>query len=365
MPRSRSSVVEVVAAPDLGDRTITIVPPRIEEEARKEENDVLSDFGERHPEILGALLDAASHGLRILPDLKLDKLPRMADFAKWAAACEGAYAEKGSFMKAYAENRANAMSALLENEVVASVVVKLALPWQGQIGALLPMLTGMISVEQAKSQEWPKTPRGLSSVLRRIMPLLREHGIMVEPPLKNDKTRTWQIWAVGGPAPPKQPEQQPESKPLKTREKTGVSGGVGGSGCSFPYFRERQGNGADRPHSSIIGKQQPEQPKQPEVADSVNGPNSLGLGNLSCCCPHDSPEQPERQTESGSEPDGLDIPQFLDRRNCAPAEAQHCEQCHGRIDSSEQPHTVRDRRVWLHDQCVRFYRAGQSRIDKR
>jgi hypothetical protein len=33
---------------------------------------------------MGALLDAVSHGLRALPQVRRDRLPRMADFALWA-----------------------------------------------------------------------------------------------------------------------------------------------------------------------------------------------------------------------------------------------------------------------------------------
>jgi len=40
--------------------------------------------------ILGALLEAASHGLRTLSVVCLKQLPRMADFALWATACETA-----------------------------------------------------------------------------------------------------------------------------------------------------------------------------------------------------------------------------------------------------------------------------------
>ena len=40
--------------------------------------------------LLGALLDAVSHGLQVLPDVHLQRLPRMADFARWAAAWETA-----------------------------------------------------------------------------------------------------------------------------------------------------------------------------------------------------------------------------------------------------------------------------------
>jgi hypothetical protein len=44
------------------------------------------DFDTARPRILGSLLDAVSLGLRKPPDIHLEHLPRMADFALWAAA---------------------------------------------------------------------------------------------------------------------------------------------------------------------------------------------------------------------------------------------------------------------------------------
>jgi hypothetical protein len=42
--------------------------------------------------VLGALLDAVAHGLRNLPHLRCQPLPRMADFALWATAGGTAFA---------------------------------------------------------------------------------------------------------------------------------------------------------------------------------------------------------------------------------------------------------------------------------
>jgi hypothetical protein len=51
------------------------------------------------PRILGALLDAVVHGLRALGRVHLDRLPRMADFALWATACETAVSPAGTFAR--------------------------------------------------------------------------------------------------------------------------------------------------------------------------------------------------------------------------------------------------------------------------
>jgi hypothetical protein len=48
------------------------------------------EFEIARSQILGALLDAAAHGLHVMPGVRLERLPRMADFALWAMACETA-----------------------------------------------------------------------------------------------------------------------------------------------------------------------------------------------------------------------------------------------------------------------------------
>jgi hypothetical protein len=58
------------------------------------------EFEPARPRILGALLDALAEGLRELPRVRLVRLPRMADFALWATACETALWPAGSFARA-------------------------------------------------------------------------------------------------------------------------------------------------------------------------------------------------------------------------------------------------------------------------
>ena len=63
----------------------------IAEHQRRPEHALWREFELARPHILGALLDAAAHGLHMLPRVRLERLPRMADFALWATACEGAF----------------------------------------------------------------------------------------------------------------------------------------------------------------------------------------------------------------------------------------------------------------------------------
>jgi hypothetical protein len=71
--------------------------------------DNLSDLPHWISDALCRLLEAASHGLRTLSGVCLKQLPRMADFALWATACETVLWPAGTFMRAYEENRSAAI----------------------------------------------------------------------------------------------------------------------------------------------------------------------------------------------------------------------------------------------------------------
>src|SRR5262249_52909435 len=79
-----------VSPPDLGDRAIFLTLAPIGEAQRRPETELWREFEIARPRILGALLDAVVHGLQTMGRVHLDRLPRMADFALWAAACEPA-----------------------------------------------------------------------------------------------------------------------------------------------------------------------------------------------------------------------------------------------------------------------------------
>ena len=55
---------------------------------RRDEAQFWREFEQVRPRVLGALLDPTAAGLRNLPNVRLDQLPRMADFAIWVSACE-------------------------------------------------------------------------------------------------------------------------------------------------------------------------------------------------------------------------------------------------------------------------------------
>jgi hypothetical protein len=83
-----NGIEDVISRPDLGDRVIFLTLTPIGQEQRRPEGELWREFEIARPCILGALLDAVVQGLRATARVQLARLPRMADFELWAAACE-------------------------------------------------------------------------------------------------------------------------------------------------------------------------------------------------------------------------------------------------------------------------------------
>src|SRR5262249_18508419 len=119
-PAILNGIEDFVERNDLLERSLLIRHPPIKEENRRPGSEFWREFGGAHPKLLGAVLDRVSAGLRELPGVKLVKLPRMADFALFAVACERGSRElgpegDGRFLCSYAENQSGAHEQALDS----------------------------------------------------------------------------------------------------------------------------------------------------------------------------------------------------------------------------------------------------------
>ena len=181
-PLILNGIDEVVARGDLADRAIFLTLSAIPDAARRPEVELWARFEEARPRILGALLDALVEGLRRLPDVRLDRLPRMADFATWAVACEGAIFEAGPFMQAYTGNRADAIESVIDASPVASAIRELMQDrewWEGTATELHAELGRIAKESVTKGKEWPANGQALSRRVNRVKSALRPAGIDV------------------------------------------------------------------------------------------------------------------------------------------------------------------------------------------
>lgn len=175
-----NGIEDIVTRPDLADRAIFLTLDAIPEEKRRPEKEFWTEFNAERPKLLGTLLDAVSHGLKRLPDTRLNSLPRMADFALWATACETAIWPAGTFSAAYAGNRDEAVDNVIEADLVGSAIRSLMgarAEWTGTASDLLGALDEIVGEKVRKSKDWPSSARALSGRVRRATTFLRKVGI--------------------------------------------------------------------------------------------------------------------------------------------------------------------------------------------
>jgi hypothetical protein len=177
-----NGIEEVVSRPDLGDRAIFLTLAPIADAQRRPESELWRAFELARPRILGALLDAVVQGLRALGRVHLDGLPRMADFALWAMACETALWPAGTFARAYAANRRAAIESIIEADPIATCVRALMAGramWTGSASDLLRLCAAGVRDDVSVGSAWAKNPRALAGRLRRAQTFLRVLGIEI------------------------------------------------------------------------------------------------------------------------------------------------------------------------------------------
>ncbi|MEZ5792378.1 MAG: hypothetical protein R3D34_16870 [Nitratireductor sp.] len=177
-----NGIEDIVTRPDLADRAIFLTLEPIPEERRLPEAELWASFEAERASLVGVLLDAVVEGLKRLPHTHLPRLPRMADFALWASACETAIWPAGTFWSAYNGNRDEAVEGLIDADPVAAAVRAVMTErtvWTGTATDLLGALGEVAGDRIAKSKTWPESPRALSGRLRRAATFLRKIGMEV------------------------------------------------------------------------------------------------------------------------------------------------------------------------------------------
>lgn len=181
-PFIMNGIPDFVTKNDMADRVIMIMMESISDAERKTEEELWNEFQIDKPYILGALYEAVRMVITNIDNVKIEKLPRMADFAKIACAvAPGLKWTEQEFLEAYNENRRITSTACLDADEVALAVldyVKDENEWVGPALMLLQELTAK-NPESAKKRYWPTTPSKLSNRLRTAAPGLRKNGVEV------------------------------------------------------------------------------------------------------------------------------------------------------------------------------------------
>ena len=179
--------INVVATrPDLLDRSVIIELDRIPAKKRQEEALVWKTFEADLPAIMGGYFGALAKAIAIYPTVKLDSLPRMADYCRWGYALAEALGYGGqAFIDAYTRNISRTNENAINEDPVAAAVVAFMRDrseWQGYVAKLLIELERIAEDERInlKARRWPKAAHVLTSRLKEVKSNLEEVGIRYE-----------------------------------------------------------------------------------------------------------------------------------------------------------------------------------------
>jgi len=171
---------------DLLDRSLIFTLERISDINRKEESKFWIDFEIEKPKILGALFDIASQVLKIKEDIKLPTRPRMADYARVAAAAAVSLGyEVNGFLQAFEKNIARQNKAAIDASPVAQTILEFMFTRNEWSGASSDLFTELFNLASANKLEiggsygFPKSATWLWRKINLIKTNLTAMGISV------------------------------------------------------------------------------------------------------------------------------------------------------------------------------------------
>ena len=188
-----NSIPRVVTAQDLNDRAISIECPKI---AYREEVEINAKWELAKPAIFGGLMDLFVKTLALLPQVKLENPPRMADFTRLGEAMTQALGHvSGVFDALYKANRAESVAAALESSPVGVAVRDMVDDYNGLskvvfYGTIKALYDKLSAGTHHSGEGWPRSPKGLSEALKRQTPALYSLGIEINQSSKPERTES-------------------------------------------------------------------------------------------------------------------------------------------------------------------------------
>ena len=168
-------------APDLLDRLLLIEVERIQEEKRLDEITFWMRFDVERPKLFCGLLDAIAGALKHLPNVRLNRMPRMADFARVACAYAeftgvGATAMLNIIMKHTSRQTQEVLNADPVAAAIREFIQKRG-TWTGTTAKLLELLNE--SQPSPRPEGWPRLANNLSRTMNVLHSSLNDVGISI------------------------------------------------------------------------------------------------------------------------------------------------------------------------------------------
>lgn len=176
-----NGIGHLISRQDLQDRQIDLELPPISDANRTTESKLWSMIESVLPEVFGAILVAISDGLRKFRTIRLEKAPRMADFATWVVACSEALGfDAQEFLDLYKSRRVEALNLSAEsNDFISAVIDYVQESYEVRCTAT-ELLTLIGDPPEGRSRWWPRGGKSVSNALERHAASLRAAGIQFE-----------------------------------------------------------------------------------------------------------------------------------------------------------------------------------------
>ena len=181
---SFSGITNLSTKPDLIDRMVCLKLNRIDSSNRRTEEEIMKEFQTDLPYILDKIFRILSKAIPIYNDLKLERLPRMADFAKWGYAIAEALGYGGErFLRIYENNQADLLENLVSEDSLITVLIEAMKKqnyFKGTVTELLVSLTNMAEKMEIDTRVgWARDASSLSRKLYENQSVLSMFGISV------------------------------------------------------------------------------------------------------------------------------------------------------------------------------------------
>jgi len=177
-----NGITSLTDRPDFMERTLKIELERIEDAARLADDELDEAFSADLPEILGGLLSLLARGLKIFPEYRPPRLPRMAAFARIAAAiAEGMELGGGeAFLAEFFRNQGAQHLQLAEGNLFFAAILETCAAGDYPEGTFKQVVATLKELADPGPKDPFPTARGLRRALERLRVPLNTAGIGFE-----------------------------------------------------------------------------------------------------------------------------------------------------------------------------------------
>ena len=269
---------------DLTDRLALVDLGRITEAQRRDETELEAEWLQAHPDILGGLLDLAAKVHHRVPTIRVDRLPRMADFAKVLACIDEIHHTEG--LQRYRERATHLAADSVAADPFIARLQEISYTAEDVTAAEILAEATPTDPGWRRPQDWPKKPRMVSVRLTRHAPTLRALGWHVENDRGQNKAKTtrWTITApeaargsAEGQAGHGKSPDPPKNTPPPCAD--GLAG-LAGHKCGSSLGRDHTGGSALSLYTTIDMPTEEgrdcDPPDPPDLPSQVNGHKSGG-----------------------------------------------------------------------------------------